>query len=181
MMDAPQDCPAVGIATFDARPISRITNCRATAHWIRQGSSGKLEIRVGGQVASAITPAAIRQYQARRRQQGFSAATVNRETSGLSRMFRIEETRTSSYSSAGQSQSEREKRRGSAGWLEDAGSGIDRATVTDVFGIDRSGRPCYRSLGNGPYQPALQSNVYSFHGNLSTGTAARESLRSSLP
>lgn len=43
----------------------------------------------GGQLASAIKPAAIREYQTLRRKQGMSAASVNRETSGLSRMFRL--------------------------------------------------------------------------------------------
>jgi integrase len=39
--------------------------------------------------AADITPSAIRQYQTARRLQRMSAATVNRETSGLSRMFRL--------------------------------------------------------------------------------------------
>ena len=43
----------------------------------------------GGKSASEITPPSIREYQVIRRQQGMSAASVNRETSGLSRMFRL--------------------------------------------------------------------------------------------
>jgi len=43
----------------------------------------------GGKIAGSITTAGIREYQAHRRQLGLSAATVNRETSGLSRMFRL--------------------------------------------------------------------------------------------
>ena len=42
-----------------------------------------------GMPAHAITPALIREYQVTRRQQGMSAASVNRETSGLSRMFHL--------------------------------------------------------------------------------------------
>jgi integrase len=54
-----------------------------------KGRVANLRTVFGGQLAGAITPAAIRQYQVTRRQLGFSAATVNRETSGLSRMFRL--------------------------------------------------------------------------------------------
>lgn len=39
--------------------------------------------------AAEITAHAVRQYQVARRQQGAARGTVNRETSGLSRMFRI--------------------------------------------------------------------------------------------
>lgn len=54
-----------------------------------RGRVANLRTMFGGQPVNAITPTAIRQYQAARRQLGFSAATVNRETSGLSRMFRL--------------------------------------------------------------------------------------------
>lgn len=40
-------------------------------------------------VVAEITPAMIRAYQVHRRREGASAATVNRETSALSRMFRL--------------------------------------------------------------------------------------------
>ena len=54
-----------------------------------RGRVESLRRTFGGQLAAEITPAAIREYQVSRRQQGMSAATVNRETSGLSRMFRL--------------------------------------------------------------------------------------------
>jgi integrase len=43
----------------------------------------------GGWQASAITPDSIRQYQLARRAKGAEAATINRETSALSRMFNL--------------------------------------------------------------------------------------------
>ena len=41
----------------------------------------------GGMHAEAITPDSVRNYQIHRRGLGAQAATINRETSGLSRMF----------------------------------------------------------------------------------------------
>ena len=43
----------------------------------------------GGLPAEAITPDRVRGYQLHRRKQGFEAATINRETSALSRMFQL--------------------------------------------------------------------------------------------
>jgi len=43
----------------------------------------------GGWCVEAITPDSVRNYQMRRRRQGVETATVNRETSGLSRMFQL--------------------------------------------------------------------------------------------
>src|SRR5262245_41270788 len=43
----------------------------------------------GGHPVRAITNEAIRRYQTYRRGQGASAASVNRETTGLNRMFKI--------------------------------------------------------------------------------------------
>src|SRR5262245_43907413 len=43
----------------------------------------------GGWAATTITADAVRQYQLDRRRQGAEAATINRETSALSRMFQI--------------------------------------------------------------------------------------------
>ena len=43
----------------------------------------------GGWAAEAITADAVRKYQLARRQHGMEAATVNRETSALSRMFQL--------------------------------------------------------------------------------------------
>jgi integrase len=54
-----------------------------------RGRVANLRTVFGGQLAREITPMSIRRYQTVRRQLGFSAATVNRETSGLSRMFRL--------------------------------------------------------------------------------------------
>jgi integrase len=44
---------------------------------------------LGGWPAEAITADAIRRYQLHRREQGAEAATINRETSALSRMFHL--------------------------------------------------------------------------------------------
>lgn len=54
-----------------------------------RGRVANLRRCFGGQPVDAITPAAIRAYQVTRRQQGAAGATVNRETSGLSRMFHL--------------------------------------------------------------------------------------------
>jgi integrase len=43
----------------------------------------------GGWAVETITADAVRCYQLRRRAQGFEAASINRETSGLSRMFHL--------------------------------------------------------------------------------------------
>ena len=43
----------------------------------------------GGWPAQAMTADAVRQYQLHRREQGAEAATTNRETSALSRMFQF--------------------------------------------------------------------------------------------
>ena len=43
----------------------------------------------GGETAEAITADAVRRYQLHRRRQGAEAATINRETSALSRMFQL--------------------------------------------------------------------------------------------
>jgi len=48
-----------------------------------------LTSQFGGLVSTAITSAAIRDYQRTRRQAGAATATINRETSALARMFRI--------------------------------------------------------------------------------------------
>jgi integrase len=53
------------------------------------GRVANLKAVFGGQPVTAITPSAIRQYQVTRRQQGMAAATVNRETAALSRMFHL--------------------------------------------------------------------------------------------
>jgi site-specific recombinase XerD len=43
----------------------------------------------GGWPAEALTPDSVRNYQLCRRKQGAEAATINRETSALSRMFQL--------------------------------------------------------------------------------------------
>src|SRR5947207_1972099 len=54
-----------------------------------RGRVAHLKATFCGLRADSITPGAIRQYQLSRRQAGASAATVNRETSALSRMFHL--------------------------------------------------------------------------------------------
>ena len=48
-----------------------------------------LRVFFGGWRAETITPDSIRNYQKHRRAEGAEASTVNRETSGLSRMFQL--------------------------------------------------------------------------------------------
>jgi integrase len=50
---------------------------------------GHLREFLGGRPTDAITADAVRRYQLHRRQQGAEAATINRETSALSRMFHL--------------------------------------------------------------------------------------------
>ena len=54
-----------------------------------RGRVANLRAVFGGWSATAITTDAIREYQRRRRLAGAAAATVNRETSALSRMFQL--------------------------------------------------------------------------------------------
>ena len=54
-----------------------------------RGRVANLRAVFGGWRATAITTETIRTYQRRRRAAGAAAATVNRETSALSRMFRL--------------------------------------------------------------------------------------------
>jgi integrase len=54
-----------------------------------RGRVANLRTVFGGRVASTIKPTEIRTYQITRRGLGMAASTVNRETSGLSRMFRL--------------------------------------------------------------------------------------------
>ena len=54
-----------------------------------RGRVANLRGMFAGRLVTSITPGHIRQYQVLRRQQGMAAASVNRETSALSRMFRL--------------------------------------------------------------------------------------------
>ena len=54
-----------------------------------RGRVANLKAAFGGWPATAITIDAIRDYQRTRRTAGAAAATVNRETSALSRMFQL--------------------------------------------------------------------------------------------
>ena len=54
-----------------------------------RGRVANLTTAFGGWPATAITIEAIRDYQRTRREAGAAAATVNRETSALSRMFQL--------------------------------------------------------------------------------------------
>jgi site-specific recombinase XerD len=49
----------------------------------------QLRRRCGTLAAKEITSATIRRYQLERRQEGAATGTINRETSALSRMFRL--------------------------------------------------------------------------------------------
>ena len=60
-----------------------------------RGRVANLRAVFGGWRATAITTEAIRTYQRTRRAAGAAAATVNRETSALSRMLRERATRDS--------------------------------------------------------------------------------------
>lgn len=83
--------PRTGV-TFDDMATDYLADYELQQYRTVDSARGRVENlrRVfGGQDAAEITPAAIRQYQVTRRQQGMSAASVNRETSGLSRMFRL--------------------------------------------------------------------------------------------
>ena len=84
------DAPAV--PTFDA-----LAACYLDDYGVRQlrtldtarGRVANLTAAFGGWPATAITINAIRDYQRTRRTAGAAAATVNRETSALSRMFQL--------------------------------------------------------------------------------------------
>jgi integrase len=83
--------PLTGL-TFDDMAADYLADYELQQYRTIDSARGRVENmrRVfGGQDAAEITPATIRRFQATRRQQGMSAATVNRETSGLSRMFRL--------------------------------------------------------------------------------------------
>ena len=54
-----------------------------------RGRVANLKGAFAGLRAVDITPSMIREYQVLRRQDGAAASTINRETSGLSRMFRL--------------------------------------------------------------------------------------------
>ncbi len=54
-----------------------------------RGRVANLKSFFGGLRTDEITPAKIREYQSVRRQDGTAGSTINRETSGLSRMFRL--------------------------------------------------------------------------------------------
>jgi len=92
VLDTLQSSVAVSVVTFDDLAEAYLQDYELQGYRTLDSARGRvanLRAVFGGQQASAITPGAIRGYQVTRRQQGFSAATVNRETSGLSRMFRL--------------------------------------------------------------------------------------------
>ena len=83
-----------GTVTFDTLATGYLDDYRlrrlrtlATA----RGRVANLRTVFGGWQATAITTEAIRTYQRRRRAAGVAGATVNRETSALSRMFRLDD------------------------------------------------------------------------------------------
>lgn len=78
--------------TFDDMATDYLANYELQQYRTIDSARGRVENlrRVfGGKDAAEIAPATIRQYQVTRRQQGMSAASVNPDTSGLSRMFRL--------------------------------------------------------------------------------------------
>jgi hypothetical protein len=56
---------------------------------VPQGDADLIRSFFGGMPVEAIAPDRVRDYQLHRRPQGFEAATINRETSALSRMFQL--------------------------------------------------------------------------------------------
>ena len=79
--------------TFDTMATAYL---RRTISWQRYRSLTTARARVehlrsffGGALAEAITADRMRDYQLRRRTQSFEAATINRETSALSRMVPV--------------------------------------------------------------------------------------------
>ena len=86
--------PSIGVCsvTFDDMAADYLADYELQRYRTLNSAKGRvanLKAVFGGREALSIKPAEIRQYQVTRRQQGISAATVNRETSGLSRMYRL--------------------------------------------------------------------------------------------
>src|SRR5688572_3625018 len=76
------DTLAIGyLQDYELQRYRSLTTARARVEHLRSF--------FGGWPAETITADSVRKYQLRRREQGFEAATVNRETSALSRMFQI--------------------------------------------------------------------------------------------
>src|SRR5688500_12657385 len=67
---------------YTLREFRSFNTARARANHLRAFFGGRC-------VPAAITPERIREYQQRRRVQGFASGTINRETSALSRMCRL--------------------------------------------------------------------------------------------
>jgi integrase len=83
---------AAAIPTFDHLAEAYLQDYELQGYRTIDSAKGRvanLRKVFGGKPVTEITPATIRQYQVSRRQQGMAAASVNRETSGLSRMFRL--------------------------------------------------------------------------------------------
>jgi integrase len=86
------EAPATHVVGFDELAEAYLQDYELQGYRTLDSAKGRvanLRTVFGGTPAAEITPAAIRQYQIKRRQEGMSAASVNRETSGLSRMFRL--------------------------------------------------------------------------------------------
>ena len=77
-------------STRSRRPTWRTTCCSDIGpSRLPERESSISEGSLGGWAAEAITPDSVRNYQMHRRRQAPEAATVNRETSALSRMFQL--------------------------------------------------------------------------------------------
>lgn len=83
--------PRVGL-TFDLMATAYLDDYTLRHLRTRDTARGRvanLRVHFGGWPAPAITTEAIRDYQRSRRTAGAAAATINREISALSRMFRL--------------------------------------------------------------------------------------------
>jgi integrase len=88
-MDTPEPRPG---PTFDDLATAYLDDYALQRYRTLDSAKGRvanLRTVFGGRIASTITPNEIRAYQVERRSKGMAAASVNRETSGLSRMFRL--------------------------------------------------------------------------------------------
>lgn len=88
----PDDGARTGTLTFDDMAADYLADYELHGYRTINSARGRVaNLRgvFGGMLAAEITSAAIRQYQATRREQGMATGTINRETSGLSRMFRL--------------------------------------------------------------------------------------------
>ena len=87
IVPVPEDAPLH--STRWRRPTRRLRVARYRTLTTARGRVEHLRGFFGSWAADAITPDSVRNYQLHRRNQGAEASTINRETSGLSRMFQL--------------------------------------------------------------------------------------------